>query len=68
MPKRGGCICIQSVLADNGIVLPRVVKNHLLSEKEGKPMLEELDVSEVSRQIQDCSHPEALWNHEEDAA
>jgi hypothetical protein len=27
---------IQSVLADNGIVLPRVQKNHLISEKYGK--------------------------------
>jgi hypothetical protein len=36
-------------LADNGIVLSRVEKNHLLSEKYGKQMLEELDVSEASR-------------------
>jgi len=38
---------VQAVLADNGIVLPRVEKNHLLSEKYGKQMLEELDVSEA---------------------
>ena len=37
---------VQAVRADNGIVLPRVEKNHLLSEKYGKQMLEELDVSD----------------------
>ncbi len=40
---------IQSVLSDNGVVLPILQKNHLLSEKRGKDVLEELDISEASR-------------------
>jgi len=40
---------IQTVLADNGIVLPALQKNHLLSVKRGKDVLEELDISEASR-------------------
>jgi hypothetical protein len=52
---------VQAVLADNGIVLSRVEKNHLLSEKYGKQMLEELDVSEASR-ISITVNLELLWN------
>jgi len=52
---------IQSVLADNGLVLPRVEKNHLLSEKYGKQMLCELDVSEASN-ISIEMNLELLWH------
>ena len=40
---------IQTVLADNGVVLPILQKNHLLSVNNGKDVLEELDISEASR-------------------
>ena len=52
---------VQAVLADNGIVLPKVEKTHLLSEKYGKQMLEELDVSEASR-ISITMNLELLWH------
>ena len=51
---------IQSVLADNGVVLPILQKNHLLSEKRGKDVLEELDISEASR-ISIKMNQEILW-------
>lgn len=52
---------VQAVLADNGIVFSSVEKNHLLSEKYGKQMLEEFDVSEASR-ISITVNLELLWN------
>ena len=51
---------IQSVLADNGVVLPILQKNHLLSEKHGKDVLEEIDISEASR-ISIKMNQEILW-------
>ncbi len=52
---------IQSVLADNGVVLPRLQKNHLLSVKRGKDVLKELDISEASR-ISIAMNLEILWH------
>jgi transposase len=49
------------VLADNGIVLSKVEKNHLLAEKYGKHMLEEPVVSEASS-ISIEMNLELLWH------
>ena len=40
---------IQAILADNGIALPKVEKNHLLSPKYGLAVLEKLELSPASR-------------------
>ena len=51
---------IQSVLADNGVVLPRLEKNHLLSVKHGKERHKELDISDAS-EISIRINLELLW-------
>ena len=51
----------RSVLADNGVVLPRLQKNHLLSVKRGEDVLEDLDISEASR-ISIAMNLEILWH------
>ena len=51
---------IQSIPADNEVVLPILQKNYLLSVKRGKDVLEELDISEASR-ISIKMNQEILW-------
>ena len=55
---------IQAILADNGIALPQVEKNHLLSKKYGQAVLEKLEVSPASR-ISVKVSLELLWKEEE---
>ncbi len=55
---------IQAILADNGIALPKVEKNHLLSPKYGLSVLEKLEVSPASR-ISIQVSLELLWKIEE---